>query len=380
MELHPYLCWLTWNPERTVFTVPGINHPVVWYGIWFALGFIIGYLILIPMVRRRLQHTQQLMPRDVMNWTLLVQATQAALEDRSSLFYPHVQKLDKKSQLALSKADVDATPSEEVQSAIVYCCNLAMNNPQSGITRASLIAMFPKTIYTYQQLAALYVDRMTWLIVAGTIIGARLGHVFFYEWPRYQNNLGEIYKVWKGGLASHGATLGILIALFVYQYLMRKKFPEINFITLLDMIVVPTAFAACCIRIGNFFNQEILGTPSSLPWAVIFGDPADGSAPLPRHPVQLYEGIVYLGTFFILYYLWKYKGSSLRPGFLSGLFFILVFGSRFFLEFLKMPQSVMIDESYLQTGQYLSIPIVIGGIMLLFYNKWSNCKIFCSSK
>lgn len=281
------LAWLIWNPDRIVFTIPGTNHPVVWYGVWFALGFIVGYLILVPMIQRRLLETR------------------LGLDTKSA-----------------------------------------------------------------RQLAAQYVDRMTGLIVIGTIVGARLGHVFFYEWPRYQHNPIEIFQVWKGGLASHGATLGILLALFLYVYFSRKKFPEITFLTLLDIIVVPTAFAACCIRIGNFFNQEILGIPSSVPWAIIFGDPADGGAIVPRHPVQLYEAIVYFVTFIFLYSLWKFKGSFLRPGMLSGLFFILVFGSRFFLEFLKVPQSAMIDESFLQTGQYLSIPVILAGVLLLL----KSCK------
>lgn len=219
-------------------------------------------------------------------------------------------------------------------------------------------------------LALYLVDRLTWFVVAGTIIGARLGHVFFYDWPRYQHHLGDIFKVWEGGLASHGGAVGVLLALFLYQRMIRKNFPEFTYIALLDILVVPTAFVACCIRIGNFFNQEILGTPTTVPWAVIFGNPADGSPLEPRHPVQLYEAGVYLFTFFLLGYLWKYKSEKLRPGMLSGLFFILVFVSRFFLEFLKAPQSLMIDESFMQTGQYLSIPCIIFGIWLVLNSRY----------
>jgi phosphatidylglycerol---prolipoprotein diacylglyceryl transferase len=129
-------------------------------------------------------------------------------------------------------------------------------------------------------------------------------------------------------------------------------------------VAIPTAFVACCIRIGNFFNQEILGTITSVPWAVVFGDPFDGSTPAPRHPVQLYEAICYLLTCFILLALWKLKRNKLRPGALVGLFFILIFGSRFIIEFWKQPQGMMIDESYLQTGQYLSIPFIVAGFWL----------------
>lgn len=216
-----------------------------------------------------------------------------------------------------------------------------------------------------KELALHLVDRLTWFIVAGTIIGARLGHVFFYDWPRYQHHLGDIFKVWEGGLASHGGVVGVLFAIYLYQRTIRKSFPEFTYTALLDILVVPTAFVACCIRIGNFFNQEILGTSTTVPWAVIFGNPADGSPIEPRHPVQLYEAGAYLFTFFLLGYLWKYKAEKLRPGILSGIFFIVIFGSRFLLEFLKTSQSLMIDESFLQTGQYLSIPCIFFGIWLI---------------
>lgn len=225
-------------------------------------------------------------------------------------------------------------------------------------------------------LALPLVDRLTWFVIAGIIIGARLGHVFFYEWPRYEDHWLDIFKVWNGGLASHGGAVGILLALYLYQRSVSKKYPEFTFISLLDMIVVPTAFAGFCIRMGNFFNQEILGVPSQLPWAIIFGDPSDGSAPQPLHPVQLYEAAAYLLTFIFLYGLWKSKGLSLRPGLLSGLFFILVFASRFFIEFLKAHQSTIIDESFLQMGQYLSIPFITAGIALCFS---SRCKLICKN-
>lgn len=224
------------------------------------------------------------------------------------------------------------------------------------------------------------VDRLTWFVVSGTIIGARLGHVFFYDWPRYQHHLIDILKVWEGGLASHGGAIGVLFAVFLYQRMIRKKFPEFTYIALLDMLVVPTAFVACCIRIGNFFNQEILGTPTTLPWAVVFGDPFDGSSIEPRHPVQLYEAGAYLFTFFLLGYLWRYKGEKLRPGVLSGLFFIVIFSSRFFIEFFKTSQSLMIDESFLTTGQYLSIPCVFFGIWLFLKGNKKCLGCFLNTK
>ncbi len=210
-----------------------------------------------------------------------------------------------------------------------------------------------------------YLDKLLWFIVIGTLIGARLGHVFFYEWPRYSANPIEILKIWEGGLASHGGTLGVIVAVYFYAKLKQREFPEISFLGLCDLLTIPAAFICVFIRFGNFINQEILGTATTLPWAVTFGHPADGSIPIPRHPVQLYEAIAYLATLGILWQVWKRKSELLPDGFMTGLLFVLIFGSRFFLEFFKEHQSIMIDENFIQTGQLLSLPFVIAGIALM---------------
>ncbi len=212
-----------------------------------------------------------------------------------------------------------------------------------------------------------FIDRLTWFIIIGTVIGARLGHVFFYDWSYYSQHPIEIIMIRNGGLASHGGTLGIMIGLSLFLYMNRKKFPEFNFVALLDALVIPTAFVAFCIRIGNFINQEVLGTATTVPWAIIFDNPADRSLLTPRHPAQLYEAIVYLITFVFLGLLWRQNKDRYKvgTGVLSGLFFILVFGSRFFIEFLKEHQAVGIDESFLQVGQYLSIPFILLAFALL---------------
>lgn len=219
-----------------------------------------------------------------------------------------------------------------------------------------------------KNLAFLLTDRMTWFIVCGTIIGARLGHVFFYEWPRYKNDPIEIIKVWEGGLASHGGAIGVILALYLYyRIVVIKKAPSLSFLNLLDIVCIPTALVGCFIRLGNFMNQEILGIPSDVPWAIIFGHSYENmGSPLPRHPVQLYEALAYLSIFVILSFLWKFRLEKLKSGFVFGLFLVLLFSSRFFLEFWKTNQSIMLDESWLQTGQYLSIPFILAGLFLLF--------------
>lgn len=222
--------------------------------------------------------------------------------------------------------------------------------------------------------STLFAERITWFIVLGTVLGARLGHVFFYEWPYYAAHPLEIFMIRNGGLASHGGTLGVILSLFFFLRFQKGRFPKMNIVSLIDLLVIPTAVAVCFIRIANFFNQEILGYETTLPWGIIFAHPADGSHLVPRHPVQLYEAASYLATFFILYFLWKVKGDKLKPGTLGGLFFILVFGSRFFLEFFKTEQTSWLTESSLQMGQFLSIPFILLGCFLLIFPKKQDPK------
>lgn len=167
--------------------------------------------------------------------------------------------------------------------------------------------------------------------------------------------------MWQGGLASHGGAVGILIALWLFS-----RSTKIPFLRSVDFAVVPTALAAVCIRIGNFFNQEILGIPTGLPWGVIFGHPADGGPLVPRHPAQLYEALWYSCVFIALFLYARAHPHYERKGRLTGLFLILVFGFRFLIEFLKVEQSVSLSAaSCLTMGQWLSIPFVLLGVYLL---------------
>lgn len=228
---------------------------------------------------------------------------------------------------------------------------------------------FSQAIASAKQTSYFLVDRLCWFLVAGTLIGARLGVVLFYDWSYYSQHPVEIFKIWKGGLASHGGALGIALALYLYLLYIRQWLPSFNFLTLLDIISIPAALTACFIRLGNFINQEILGTATTVPWAVIFGDPHDGSTPIPRHPVQLYEALAYFFTFLFLFILSKKKGEHLRTGILSGLLLIFVFTSRFILEFWKMNQESSFPLPYIQMGQLLSLPFVLLGILFCFWYK-----------
>ncbi|MCL6495753.1 MAG: prolipoprotein diacylglyceryl transferase, partial [Ignavibacterium sp.] len=204
-------------------------------------------------------------------------------------------------------------------------------------------------------------EKLSIYVILGTVIGARLGHCLFYDPAYYLTNPIEILKVWQGGLASHGAAIGILTAL----YLFSKKKKDQNIIWILDRLVIVVALGGALIRLGNLFNSEIIGKAADVPWAFIFVRVDD----IPRHPTQLYESLFYFLSFIILYFIYQKKSVSLKPGFLFGLFLILIFGFRFFIEFLKENQSAFESALPINMGQILSIPFVLLGLYFIFRKK-----------
>ena len=194
-------------------------------------------------------------------------------------------------------------------------------------------------------------------IFLGTLIGARLGHVLFYQPDYYLARPWEILMIWQGGLASHGGFAGVLIALYLYL----KKYTEMSFLELSDRLVIASLPAACLIRIGNFFNSEILGVPSNLPWAIIFFRVDN----IPRHPAMLYESLSYLLVFSILYIAyWKTEIIKI-PGRILGVAFVASFTARFLIEFVKEEQVPFEQGMLLKLGQLLSIPFIVSGLILL---------------
>ncbi len=194
-------------------------------------------------------------------------------------------------------------------------------------------------------------------MVLGTLIGARLGHCLFYDPAYYFGHPLQILKIWEGGLASHGGAVGILAALLTYSYNKRDQ----GFLWLLDRLALPAALGGALVRIGNFFNSEIIGYPTTMPWAVVF----QRIDPLPRHPSQMYESMVCLAVCIILGIGYRRDWVKNAEGFLSGLFLTLVFSSRILLEFFKIPQAAYSTGMVLNTGQWLSIPFILIGIGLL---------------
>ena len=210
-------------------------------------------------------------------------------------------------------------------------------------------------------------DTLIMYIVPATIIGARLGHVFFYDWSYYKNHLADIPKVWEGGLASHGAAIMILIAIYFFS----KRVAKQPMLWILDRIVAPIAIAGCFIRLGNLVNQEIVGVPTTLPWGFRFSELAYQQEYLIngknvfRHPTQLYEAGMYLLTFFILLRMYWKTTAKETPGKLFGTFMVLIWLARFIIEFVKEGQSQFDEHALLNTGQLLSIPFILIGIYLI---------------
>jgi prolipoprotein diacylglyceryl transferase len=197
-----------------------------------------------------------------------------------------------------------------------------------------------------------YANVLLLLVALGVVIGARLGEVVFYEWSYYRAHPREILSIWRGGLASHGAAIGIAAMLWLYARVVVQK----PFWWVADRAVASIAFAAACVRFGNLFNSEILGKPTSVPWAVVF-DRVDS---IPRHPVQVYEGLWYIALCLAL--LLTRQRWKPPQGVLSGLFLVGMFLPRFFLEFAKEGPVVFAG---MNTGQVLSVPLIIVGALVL---------------
>jgi phosphatidylglycerol---prolipoprotein diacylglyceryl transferase len=211
---------------------------------------------------------------------------------------------------------------------------------------------------------------LVYCAIAG-IIGARLGHCFFYEPGYFLKHPLEILKIWKGGLASHGWAIGLLLALWLYT----RKY-KIPFLWLMDRIVIVVALACVFIRMGNFFNSEIYGRPTNLPWGVEFVrdrlyDSTTGAIlpTVPRHPTQLYEALSYLVIFIASFVFYRKRNMEVRDGFIFSVTMIALFSARFLIEFLKNDQVAFEAGMNLNMGQLLSLPFIIAGIGLIVWTK-----------
>ena len=232
-----------------------------------------------------------------------------------------------------------------------------------------------KKIYTNENQSEKKLDSLFMYSVLGIMIGARLGHVIFYQAELFREDFFSVFLPFKfsggfeftgfRGLASHGATIGMIVSMYLYNKKVLKK----SILWILDRVVIACASGAIFIRIGNFFNSEIIGKPAEegLPWAVVFKNIDN----IPRHPGQLYEAFGYLFVFLIVYFIyWKTK-KGMQEGYLFGLFLLLLMTVRVFVEQFKIAQVDGREDWILgfNTGQVLSIPFILIGIYFMFFHK-----------
>ena len=236
-------------------------------------------------------------------------------------------------------------------------------------------------MYKSENCPAEWSDQLFFWMAAGTIIGARLGHCWFYEWHQYgepwhlfgweftyrnpyiENPL-RLFRIWEGGLASHGGTLGIIITAILLNKYRFSRYPQFgtSWIWILDRLCIGAGLTGALIRLGNLFNSEIYGGPTDLPWGFIF---VREGLTIPCHPTQIYEMIYCLIAFAVTYTLYHKTDARRREGLLLGIFLEIVFFTRFCLEFIKNDQEAFEAGHLLNMGQLLSIPFIVLGLYLI---------------
>ena len=360
----------------------------MWYGFLFAFGFFIAYWILVYLLHRYFLYHSEVFAADIVHWPDLVHQLKNR-ERGKEVFRQLFAHCAKDAQQQIKEYQTGDPMTKGFKEGVVRGMNAFLKDGDrlSKLPWAKKHLSLSHQIWLEQRLlleqairpilktvrhrAREVAEKLTLYVIIGTLVGARLGDVLFYQdWRLLIQDPFSLFRIWEGGLASHGGAAGILVALVFFDRAVARLYPIFSLIKILDFVVIPTAFAAVCIRIGNFFNQEILGKPTDLPWAVIFGHPADRGAIVPRHPVQLYEALAYLIIFFILIAYWNLKPFTRKEGKIGGLFLILVFATRFCLEFFKEEQSVYLQNTaILSMGQILSIPFIALGFWLFFHRK-----------
>ncbi|MGB7128002.1 MAG: prolipoprotein diacylglyceryl transferase [Candidatus Rhabdochlamydia sp.] len=375
--------FLYWDPNPAVFhfLLPLIHRPLMWYGVLFALGFIVGYFIFRYCWLRYLLFSLKFSKQDIICWSLFLQKKHKS-SYLQALFETFPQKVKRFCQQ--KQENVPEEIKKEVIQAINHTVSHPIDFPNSSNAEPSLVCFAKKYMSAFQlervrsffkvdtylqpwilpfrKRNTVIIERLTTYLIIGMLIGAKLGDFIFYQnWTVIYQNPQAIFAFWEAGLASHGAALGILAALWLFC----RRYKLIT-LQLVDLVVIPTPLVGSFIRLGNFVNQEILGVPTDLPWGVVFLHPVGSAAIVARHPVQLYEALGYALLTVYLFFLWKKEPSLTHRGRITGWFFISVFSVRFILEFFKEEQSAYLIYLPLKMGQILSIPFILLGTWFLY--------------
>lgn len=210
-------------------------------------------------------------------------------------------------------------------------------------------------------------DPLLYTLAIATLVGARLGHCFFYDAAYYLGSwegVKEIFMPWKGGLASHGGAIALLLAMWWFSRTYGKKY-GFGYLWIMDRLVIAVCFAGACIRLGNLFNSEIYGDVTTLPWGFVF---ERNGETLPKHPTQLYEALSYIVLGLFLLWMYEKKLTKLHSGTIFGVFLIVLFGMRFIIEFIKEPQVAFEQDMILNMGQLLSIPFIVAGVIICIWS------------
>lgn len=225
-----------------------------------------------------------------------------------------------------------------------------------------LVYLYLQWLFKREKYPLAHLESLAIYLFFGMVIGARLGHVFFYEAEYYLAHPVEILKIWNGGLASHGGAIGVFLAYLIWTYVHKVKFVKYP-----DVLVMAFPIVAGLIRVGNFFNSEIVGLPTGGDYGVVFAKLGED---FPRHPVQLYESLLSFGIFVVLFILYKKYYSKTKPLFFLSVYLLLYFGGRFFLEFFKDLHGPLPENFPLNMGQLLSIlPVVLAVIYFAGFYK-----------
>ena len=392
--------YLQWNPDPIAFTLPWIHRPIKWYGILFAIGFFIAYQLGRMLLKTFLSFRKKLSLSDIKSWEGLFQDLKYKRSAHflwaffSKEFVSFIQKsprgtaIPKHFQVEVMEG-LNQSFHPDYRLSYTNLANRWHRLVQKWAApqlrpwiehRFALEELLSGGLHKTEIVMGLIAEKLVASIFLGMVIGARLGHLLFYRNPsEYLSDPLLVLKVWEGGLSSHGATIGILLMLIFTLIRLRKRFSFLSLAWILDIVVIPTSFAACFIRLGNFVNQELVGKATGVPWAIIFHNPAEGLAGIPRHPVQLYEALGYfLIGLGLLFWVYRCRGAF-RVGKIAGVFFISVFSLRFVVDFFKERLSVYDMYSFIAMGQLLSIPLICFGAFLFFRKRDQGQTLFLRS-